>query len=59
MEEEAVALGPAFVNRTHVAYVAIDVGLCSPELIAFSKRAFGLVPVAAGGPFELYRTVGH
>jgi hypothetical protein len=45
--------------RTHVAYVVIDTGLCSPELIAFAKRAFGLTPVAVDRPFELYRTVGH
>jgi hypothetical protein len=59
MEEEAVGLGPAFVNRMHVAYVVIDTGMCSPELIAFAKRAFGLTPVAVDGPFELYRTIGH
>jgi hypothetical protein len=59
MEEDAVSLGPSFVNRTHVAYVVIDTGLCSPELISFAKRAFGLTPVAVDGPFELYRTIGH
>ena len=59
MEEEAVGLGPSFLNRTQVAYVVIDTGLCSPELISFAKRAFGLTPVAADGPFELYRTIGH
>lgn len=59
MEEEAVSLGPAFINKTHVAYVVIDTGLCSPELTAFAQRAFGLTPVAVDGPFELYRTIGH
>jgi hypothetical protein len=59
MEEEAVGLGPSFINRTHVAYVVIETGRCSPELIAFAKRAFGLTPLAVDGPFELYRTIGH
>lgn len=59
MEEEAVRLGPAFIDKTHVAYVFIDSGLCSTELVSFAKRAFGLTPVAVDGPFELYRTVGH
>ena len=59
MEEEAVSLGPAFINRMHVAYVVIDTGLCSPQLISFAKHAFGLTPVAVDGPFELYRTIGH
>ena len=59
MEEEALSRGPEFVKRTHVAYVVIDTGLCSPELISFAKRAFGLTPVAVDRPFELYRTIGH
>jgi hypothetical protein len=58
MEEEAIELGPAFVQSTQVAYVIIDTGLCSPELVAFAKRAFGLTLVAIDGNFELYRTVG-
>ena len=36
-----------------VAYVVIDTGLCSPELVAFAKRAFGLTPVAASGLLDL------
>jgi hypothetical protein len=59
MEQEAVRLGPAFINKTHVGYVVIDTGLCSAELVSFAKRAFGLTPVTVDGSFELYRTVGH
>jgi hypothetical protein len=59
MEEEALDRGPEFVKRMHVAYVVMDTGLCSPELVSFAKRAFDLTPVAVDGSFELYRTVGH
>jgi hypothetical protein len=58
LEDEAVSLGPDFVKRTHVAHVVIDRGMCSPGVISFAKRAFGLTPVAVDGP-ELHRTIGH
>jgi hypothetical protein len=59
MEDEALRVAPEFIRRTHVAYVVIDTGLCSPGLVSFAKRAFSLTPVAADGTFELYRTIGH
>jgi hypothetical protein len=58
-EDSAIELGPAFVSNMQVAYVVIDAGLCSPELVAFAKRAFGLTLVAVDGNFELYRTIGY
>ena len=59
MEDEALRVAPEFIRRTHVAYVVIDTGLCSPGLVSFAKRAFSLTPVAVDGTFELYRTIGH
>jgi hypothetical protein len=56
MEEEALAAAPEFVHLSHLGYVVIDTGMCSPELISFAKRAFPIAFVAADGPVELYRT---
>jgi hypothetical protein len=56
MEEAALASAPEFVHSSHLGYVVIDTGMCSPELVAFAKRALPLAFVAADGPVELYRT---
>ena len=56
MEEAALAAAPEFVHFSHLGYVVIDTGMCSPELISFVKRAFPLEFVAADGLVELYRT---
>ena len=56
MEEEALAAAPEFVHRMQLGYVVIDTGLCSPELVAFVKKAFPMSPVTVEGPWELYRT---
>jgi hypothetical protein len=56
MEEAALAAAPQFVHASHLGYLVIDSGMCSPELIAFVKRAFPLQFVASDGPVELYRT---
>jgi hypothetical protein len=39
-----------------LGYVVIDTGLCSPELVAFAKKAFPMSLVLVEGPWELYRT---
>jgi hypothetical protein len=56
MEDDALAEASEFVHFSHLGYVVIDTGMCSPELIAFVKRAFPLEFVASDGPVELYRT---
>ena len=56
MEEEALSAAPEFVQRMELGYVVIDTGLCSPELVAFVKKAFPMSPMMVEGPWELYRT---
>jgi hypothetical protein len=56
MEEEALAAAPEFVHRMQLGYVVLDTGLCSPELVAFVKKAFPMSLVLTEGPWELYRT---
>jgi hypothetical protein len=56
MEEEALAAAPEFVHRMQLGYVVLDTGLCSPELVAFVKKAFPMSRLTVEGPWELYRT---
>lgn len=56
MDEEALAAAPEFVHFSHLGYIVIDTGMCSPELISFVKRAFPMKFVASDGLVELYRT---
>jgi len=56
MEEEALAAAPEFVHRMQLGYVVLDTGMCSPELVAFVKKAFPMSRLTVEGPWELYRT---
>lgn len=50
-----VADGRAFVRRSRISFVVVDRDRASADLRAFARSAFGLVPVATDGNFELYR----
>jgi hypothetical protein len=56
MEEEALAAAPEFVERMQLGYIVLDAGMCSPELVAFAKKAFPMSLVTVEGLWELYRT---
>ena len=56
MEEEALAAAPEFVQRMQLGYVVVDSGMCSPELVAFVKKAFPMRLLTVEGPWELYAT---
>ena len=56
--QSAVSRAPAapWIARLQIGYVVIDLNRCSPELIAFAKKACSTSPVASAEGLELYRT---
>ena len=52
----AFARAERTMDRLQIGYVVLDLNQCSPELIAFAKRAFHLSPVSSDEGLELYRT---
>jgi hypothetical protein len=56
MLEQGVQYADRTLNRLNVGYVVVDPLLTSPELLRFTRRAFGLTFVSRDESFDLYRT---
>jgi hypothetical protein len=56
LHDRGLARAGRTMDRLQIGYVVIDLNRCSPELIAFAKKAFHLSPVAGAEGLELYRT---